>query len=126
MVVYIKEQSLFPHIERYRKVFPVTDGTIFAYNNSIYTNYVLTKDLIVHEEAHLKRQNKIGLEKWVDQYLEDEDFRLKEEVIAYKAQLESIKDREHRNKVRIESIKTLTGGLYGLPLTKEEAFKLLK
>ena len=122
----IQPQKKFPLLKEYQQVFDITPYTIFAYNDIIYTDYELTGDLLIHEQVHLKRQKKLGLDKWVKRYLKDKQFRLAEEVIAYTAQLESIKDRELRNRVRLDSAKTLSSSLYGELVTFEEALKLLK
>ena len=122
----LKPQKEFPLLERYSKVFPITEFTIFAYDGDIYCNYPLPPDLIVHEETHLKQQEKYGLDNWVEEYLNDKEFRLKMEVEAYKKQLASIKDREFRFHVKQDCIDTLTSSLYGNLCTKEEAKILLK
>jgi len=122
----IKPQEEFPLIEEYRKVFDITDDTIFAYDHNIYTNNVLPKHLIIHEETHHKQQDKYGLDTWVTYYLTDADFRLKMEVEAYKEQLKSINDREERFHLRMECIKNLTSSLYGNIVSPEEARRLLK
>jgi hypothetical protein len=54
----MKPQKDFPLMERYKKVFPIDDKTIFAYNGDIYCNYPLPPDLIIHEETHLRQQEK--------------------------------------------------------------------
>jgi hypothetical protein len=126
MEVYYDKQSNFPLLAEYAKLFDITDRTIFAYNNIIYSNYLLPKDLIVHEQTHFKQQEKYGLDNWVTKYLTDTKFRLDMEVEAYKAQLASIGDREIRNKIRIESVHNLSSPLYGGIISKEEARILLK
>jgi hypothetical protein len=122
----MKPQSEFPLLEDYKKVFAITYKTIFAYDDIIYTNYPLPPDLLVHEKYHLQRQAKQGVDIWVANFLTDPEFRLEEEALAYKAQLESIKDRELRNKIRIESARNLSSSLYGNIINFEDAFKLLK
>lgn len=121
-----KPQNEFPLLTEYKKCFEVTDNTIFAYNNVIYTNNKLTDDLVVHEKVHLRRQNKLGVDKWVYQYLSDVDFRLKEEVLAYKEQLLSVKDREERHFLRILCARDLSSKLYGSIISYEEAFDRIK
>lgn len=121
-----KPQSEFPLLERYSKVFPITHETIFAYDNKIYANYDLTPDLVVHEYTHWKQQAEYGLDRWVDNYLSNPEFRLKMELEAYKAQLASIKDREYRNKIRIQSAINLSSDLYGDIITPQGALRLLK
>lgn len=121
-----KPQSEFPLIERYRKVFDIDDKTIFAYDNKIYANYDLSPDLIVHEYTHWKQQSEYGLDRWVDNYLNNPEFRLKMELEAYRNQLNSIKDREYRNKVRIRSAIDLASPLYGDIIDTQGALRLLK
>lgn len=122
----IRPQGDFPFIEEYRKVFEITDQTIFAGGDSIYTNYPLTPDLLVHELVHLRQQEEHGLIEWVHDFLYDPEFRLRQELEAYKEQLKSIKDRNHRNKVRIESAQKLSSGLYGNIISTADAFQLMK
>jgi len=122
----IKKQNEFPLLMEYAKEFPITPQTIFALDETIFTNYPLTPDLLVHELQHLIQQKKVGLKEWVYDFLHLPDRRLLYEVEAYKCQLLFIKDREKRNKMRIESAKNLSSDLYGNIATYEEAFKLLK
>lgn len=122
----MKSQKEFPLYEKYAIVFPVTPKTIFAYDGEIYCDYNLTDDLMVHEKTHIKQQNKIGLEKWVDRYLTDNRFRLDMELEAYQKQLDSIKDRNHRFRIKQEALKTLSSELYGYIITYQDAQKLLR
>ena len=122
----IRPQSDFPLMEEYQKKFAITDGTIFALGLSIYTNNPLTPDLLVHEIEHLKQQDKIGVKEWVYDFLEYPQKRLEFEVQAYKAQLRSIKDRNHRDKVRRASALNLSSALYGNIISYEDAFKKIK
>lgn len=124
MMIYLP-QDKFPFIEEYKKVFAVTNKTIFAYNNVIYCNGPLPEHLEVHERRHLIRQNKIGCDIWVTNYLKNPMFMLKEEVIAYRDQLDFIKDRNDRDKLRIQCAKDLSSSLYGNVCTYSEAYKLL-
>jgi hypothetical protein len=122
----IKPQSEFPLMDLYQEYFKdITDKTVFAYNNTIYSNYPMSDDFIKHEETHLKQQDKIGLSNWVNQYLENKQFRLEQEIEAFKVQLNSIKDRNHKKEVLFESAKNLSGKLYGNLLTLNEAINIL-
>lgn len=109
----LKPQSEFPLLEKYKQYFPITDKVIFAYDGVIYTNEVLPPDLIVHEKTHLEQQERYGLDTWVDRYLNDIHFRAEMEQEAYKRQLNSIKDREYKHKIRLHIENTLKSGLYG-------------
>lgn len=122
----IKSQKEFPLMLEYAKEFTITDKTIFALDETIFTNYPLTEDLLVHEIQHLKQQKKVGLSNWVYDFLHNPEKRKEYEIEAYRVQLASIKDREKRNKIRIESARNLSSDLYGNITTYDEAFKLLK
>jgi len=119
-------QSKFPLLDKYKEKFEITPRTIFAYDNEIYSDYDLPYHLIVHEETHHKQQNACGLDNWVEKYLNDPEFRLWQEVEAYKKQLSVIKDREARFHIKLECIKNLSSDLYGNIVTKDEAKKLLE
>ena len=120
-----KLQNEFPNIELFKKHFPVTDRTIFAWDDTIYCNYNLPPDLIIHEQVHLKQQEKYGLDVWLEKYIDDEEFRLKMELQAYRKQLNSIKDREKRNGVRIRVSRDLGSALYNNIISFKEAFDKL-
>lgn len=124
--VTLKPQKEFPRIKEYKKIFPVTEKTIFAYDTVIYCNYALPEDLVTHETVHLKRQEEIGADVWVDKYLSDVSFRLNEELLAYRKQLQSIKDKEIRGLVKIESAKHLSSALYGNIVSFDDAMRLLR
>lgn len=123
----IRPQSEFPLLARYKKVFPAIDQhTIFAYDRNIYADDYLPDHLVVHEKVHLRQQKEIGLDLWVDQFLSDPQFRLKQEIEAYKAQLSSIKDRNSRQKIRVQSAKALSSPMYGNIITFNWALDALK
>ena len=122
----IKLQKEFPLLKEYKKKFKVDDKTVFAYNKDIYSNYELSIDLQAHELIHLARQEEMGVGVWVKTYLDIPQFRLQEEVLAYKHQLEYYPDRNDKNRMRIQFAKTLSSNLYGEIVTLEEALKLLK
>ncbi len=122
----IKKQSEFPLLEKYKSVFQITPQTVFAYNKNIYTNYELSTDLLAHEIVHLARQEELGVDVWVKSFLEIPQFRLEEEVMAYKEQLKYYKDRNYKNKARIEFARHLSSGLYGNIINHENAIKKLR
>lgn len=123
----IQPLDKFPLMSKYKKVFPNIDkNTVIAYDGKIYCNNKLPDHLIIHETQHLKQQEKIGLYEWVERYLNDVDFRLRMEIDAYKTQIYSIKDREARNKVRLQSANALSSPLYNSLININEAMKLLK
>ena len=121
-----KPQNEFPLLNKYREKFTITDRTIFAYDGVIYTNNDLPEHLIIHEQTHFKQQKRYGLADWVNAYLEDSEFRLKMEIEAYKNQLNSVKDRNQRNFLKIKCAEDLSSSLYGGIINYNSAFKLLK
>lgn len=121
-----KPQDEFPLMEEYKKKFDITKDTIFALYPYIYTNNPLTPDILVHELVHFKQQEKVGVVEWVYDFLENPKLRLEYELEAYREQLKSIKDRNHRNRVRVESARNLSSSLYGNIISYSDAFDLLK
>lgn len=124
--VKFKPQSEFPLIAEYANVFKITPFTIFAFGDTIYCKGKLPEHLIVHETVHLERQQRQGVDKWVEEYLTDPAFRLNEEVVAYRKQLQSISRRDHRARVFLDSVKSLSSDLYGNIVTRQEAMRLLR
>ena len=122
----IRPQVEFPLLEEYKKHFPITDDTIFALDEHIYTNNPLTKDLLVHELVHLRQQKEIGVKEWVYDFLYDVEARLRFELEAYREQLKSIKDRNQRHRIRMESADKLSSPLYGSIISRQDAYDLLK
>lgn len=123
----IRPQVDFPLMEEYKNQgFAITDKTIFALGIDIYTDYPLTPDLMVHELTHLKQQEEVGIKEWVYDFLYIPAKRLEYELEAYRAQIKSIKDRNHRAKVWLESSTQLSSALYGNIISREDAIALLK
>lgn len=121
----ILPQNQFRLLKEYKKYFPITDKTVFAWDNIIYTNYDLPEDIIIHEQTHFKQQKEYGLQTWLKRYLNEKEFRLKMETEAYKNQLKSIEDKGLQEAVKKDCIASLCSGLYG-KISKVEANKLLK
>lgn len=122
----VKPNTLFPLYKEYEKYFKLNDGTIFAYDNTIYTSNDLPNDFIEHEKVHLKQQNTIGCDNWVALYMRNKEFRLKQELEAYRYQLSVIKDKNKRSKAKTEFAKILSSEMYGNMVSEEEAKNLLK
>lgn len=122
----MKSVNKFPLLERYRKVFPNTPkNVVYAYDNEIYCDSMPTVDVLVHETVHINRQNDLGLDVWVELYLTDTNFRLKEELLAYKKQLKVFPDRNERYQMKIEFAKALSSQMYGSIISFEDALKIL-
>lgn len=104
-------------------------GTIFAYGDTIHAKNPsrITPDVEAHELVHLEQQRVIGKDIWWDMYLKNPDFRCKQEVQAYKAQLEyALKhyDRNYRKALR-KHIYASFAGLSAGTITLAQAEQLL-
>lgn len=125
----LRPQSEFPLLERYIDRFGITEEVlpfvVFAYGNFIYCNGELDVPLLIHEKTHLAQQTKYGLSTWVEDYLNDPEFRLHMEVEAYTNQLKAVSDRNERFKLQVQCAKDLSSSLYGDIIDYKEAFKLL-
>lgn len=122
----VKPNTEFPLYTEYEKYFKLNEGTIFAFDNKIYTTNDLPEDYIEHEKVHLRQQNNIGCDNWVALYMRNKEFRLKQELEAYRYQLSVIKDKNKRSKAKTEFAKILSSEMYGNMVTEEEAKELLK
>jgi len=129
-----KPQKEFPYLQEFSK-FPIDENTVFClrrvayadevyFIDTIYADKELPQDILEHEKTHLKRMGN-NPDEWIKKYLADNKFRLDEEILAFKSQLNSIKDRNERNEVRIKAAQSLSGKLYGEIITYAEALKKL-
>ncbi len=129
-----------PNIEAIRAKFALSEYVIFTYGGVIYQpgSGVIPLDLMVHEETHeIQQMNFKSPDEWWDKYLDDEKFRLDQEVEAYRRQYEFYKDskctkpggkiREVRlRKFLLKVARDLSGPIYGNLVPMSEAKKLIK
>lgn len=82
-----------PNLAEIDRVFPMRGpNVIYAWGDCIYNpgGGVITKSLFAHEGAHGDRQLKLGaggVDKWWRSYLDDAEYRYREEVIGHSAEL---------------------------------------
>ncbi len=102
-------------------------GVIFTYGNTIYCKYPITEDLKVHESTHVKQQAAMGAETWWSKYFENPEFRLSQEVEAYRNQYNYIKENynRHHRKFLYKHIISSMVNMYGDMVTEDEAKKLI-
>lgn len=119
-----------PNIEEIRKRFDLTDRKpVFTYGNKLYNPYgfQIPKDLMVHEETHEKQQTNV--KDWWSKYLTDNEFRLSQELEAYRNQYKYACDnypRQVRRQLLNHIISSLSSKMYGSMVTKKQAEGLLK
>lgn len=82
-----------PIYERLKARFGVSwdKGIAITYGDTVYSKYPIDKILASHEEVHVWQQAQMGVEEWWNLYLNNDNFRLNQEVQAYKRQIEAIK-----------------------------------
>lgn len=108
-----------PNFKQIVEVFPKarSKGVIFAYGDLIYaptSNRGIDPHLLAHESIHGRRQLEIGIEKWWYLYLNDRDFRHYEELLAHRAEYESMVESGWNKDAALKLVsKRLCSGLYG-------------
>jgi hypothetical protein len=117
-------EDICNHIPAVRK----SKTIVFTYGDTVYvpSGQPLHSDLEAHEQVHIDRQS--NLAEWWGRYLSDVQFRLDEELAAYRVQyayaLENY-TRAHRRLLLTHISKDLSGAMYGKLITRKEAIKLI-
>ncbi len=107
-------------------------GVVFTYGDTIHiaNPKMLSADLEVHEREHISQQMTYpgGPEAWWKKYFDDKNFRINEELAAYRVQyqyvLKNFKTRFHEPKLNFYAVSL--GTIYGLEISREEAKKLIE
>lgn len=112
------------------KVFPNLSRVIFAYGDVIYNpdNARVDKPMIAHEEVHQVQQDACGIEAWWEAYLRDPQFRLAQEIPAYRRQYQVAKAMmgDKLKPGYAEALaKSLSSATYGDCTTYEEALSFI-
>lgn len=116
--------------DKLHKAFGVEWGgsLVIAYKDTIYHSLPLDPSVIVHENVHLLRQGK-DPDTWYENYIRNSKFRFGEELLAYRAQYDYLKDViKDRNEVARELFRLasdLSGKMYGNVVSHREALKLI-
>ena len=127
----IKYGEFPPNYIIIRKEFNPPETTVYTYGDTIYAPFihgVLSQDLIAHEEVHEKQQNGDPMG-WWKHYIDDKNFRLHEEVQAYRAQYKVFRKRRDRNKIALfvhALARDLSGPMYGHIIDLQEAIRLIR
>lgn len=125
-----------PIIEEITAVFPAVStnkGVIFSWGDKIYNphNVPISAALHAHELVHGSRQtvDEAAITKWWRTYLADPEFRVYEELLGHKAELnvmlQNVADRNRRNMIVQQVAMRLSGPIYGNAITLAEARKRL-
>jgi hypothetical protein len=118
-----------PNYEAIVRAFgPLRPTVVFAYGDAIYSpsGSNLSPDLIEHEKVHLRQQADVGgAEVWWERYITDPQFRLDQEVEAYRAQVAWHTDRASRRRCLRRVARDLASPMYGRIVTSAQARQLL-
>ncbi len=104
-------------------------GIVITYGDTIHSKFGsnIPPDLCEHEATHVEQQTKMGKELWWKKYLVDKDFRLSQELAAYRRQLEYARIY-YKPKSYVQLFDKCVHDLakiYGGMVTLEESEKLL-
>lgn len=121
-----------PNIDEIRRTFgaKALDGACFTYGDSVYvpSGVSLPKSVEAHEAIHIRQQGDRP-ETWWGQYLIDPQFRLAQELEAYRAQYQYLVTNENRNYRRAaltKISKDLGGHLYGNIISAAQAKEAIR
>jgi len=120
-----------PNFKKLEKAFgTLPSTTVFSYGHKIYnpSGKEMPDHLIEHEQAHATRQLEIGVRVWWKKYIEYKDFRLNEEVIAFRVQYQYIlanAPRRDRMAFLHKFATSLSSSMYGNMVSKKEALDLI-
>jgi len=119
-----------PNIKELREKFHPRPGTIFAWDGVIFAPQggEIPGHLIAHEETHFRQQRAVGgPENWWRQYIDDPQFRLEQEIEAYRAQYAVAEQMERpvRRRLLASICRDLASAMYGSLISKEEARRLI-
>lgn len=108
------------------------DLIIICVGDTVYTKdpSILREDLLVHEKVHEVQQRVEGSAGWWNKYIEDPQFRLSQEIEAYKIQAhwvrENINDRNLRRRYFKSMANDLSSEMYGNLVTFDQAMEIIK
>ncbi len=132
MKIYQDKQKYFPNLLKVARKLDVhfrdLDRTVFAYGDTIYSDFPISSNLLAHELTHIFQQIKMGADIWWEKYLKNKKFRLSQEVEAYQQQYKVIEnsDSDNASYYLDKLARDLSGKLYGFIVSYDEAVKLIK
>lgn len=106
-------------------------GICIVWGDTCHSINDVRPDLWAHEEVHCEQQRFMGPDIWWETYITNSEFRLNQEVEAYRAQIKYLRDHsdEMSRDVRrfaIDSMcKNLAGPMYGYIVTYKKAKELI-
>ena len=120
-----------PNYKQIKEKFNPPTGTVFTYGDTVYCpdSPKLSPDLLVHELTHINQQGN-DPETWWNKYIEDPNFRLEQEVEAYREQYKKFcqlkKDRNIQARFLFYIAGELASATYGHLIGRDEAVRRIK
>lgn len=122
-----------PNYREIARRFPaaISDGVVFAWGDTIYnpSGAALTPDVVAHEQVHSAQQAGAPA-RWWGRYLVDDEFRLAQEVPAYRRQFQVVcsqhRNRSVRQRVHRALARELSSPLYGSLIGFDAAVRLIR
>ena len=104
---------------------------VFTYGDTLYVPLggEIPDHLMKHEETHQRQQDDMGVENWWRLYMQDDEFRLNQELEAYRNQYQYSKETDSRQVRRglLQQIaEDLSSKIYGNLIDKQKAIKLIE
>lgn len=120
-----------PNIKEIRQKLDVKGfNPVFTWGDVLYnpTGGSISEDLMAHEETHQRQQAILGTQDWWAAYLQDDGFRLKQELEAYQQQYKFMRDwpRNIRRAMLRELASNLSSKLYGSIVNKNQAMEFIR
>lgn len=123
-----------PIYDKAKAAFGDLAGMVFCYGDTIYfpdgKEPKLPADVIVHEAVHSAQQEELGPMGWWKKYLNDPEFRFRQELQAYQEQYQYccaiVKDRNERARIAHRLAADLSGPAYGRIVDGVKALTLIK
>lgn len=118
-----------PNIKEIREAFDLSGlNPVFTYGDTLYNpgGDDIMPHLMAHEMVH-QRQQGANPKGWWQRYLSDEDYRLRQEVEAYRVQWKAAKNmpRPSRRRLFRAITEDLSGKMYGNLVDLEKAKYLI-
>lgn len=121
-----------PNYKKISKKFKLTKSVVFTYGDKIYVpnGEDVSPHLMAHEETHMRQQGD-NPEAWWDKYLEDEQFRLEQELEAYRNQFRFVRKkskatRKQRSEFLDNIASDLSSPIYGNIIDYKTARNLIR
>lgn len=119
-----------PNYELIKKKFNPSDEFVFTYGDTVYvpSGVKIPEHLKAHEQVHIEQQ-KENPDEWWDKFIKDRDFRLAQEIKAYRAEYQFFCLKEDNKRKRYNQLFRmalyLSGDAYGRMLTMPQACALI-